>query len=137
MPDCFECTSLAKKALYKYSSFPFLSPYVHTNNIHKTVIIAAAKSTRRKRTNKPAEVLRQRRHRGIIQRELSEIYQLHQTIGQPDSATYIPRLLPPLLPSLLVPLLPLLPSLLLPLLSLLSNHHTTTTVLRPVPGPPG
>jgi len=25
MPELFECTSLAKKALYKYSSFPFLS----------------------------------------------------------------------------------------------------------------
>jgi len=25
MPERFECTSLAKKALYKYSSFPFLS----------------------------------------------------------------------------------------------------------------
>jgi len=24
MPERFECTSLAKKALYKYSSFPFL-----------------------------------------------------------------------------------------------------------------
>jgi len=25
MPERFECTSLSKKALYKYSSFPFLS----------------------------------------------------------------------------------------------------------------
>jgi len=25
MPERFECTTLAKKALYKYSSFPFLS----------------------------------------------------------------------------------------------------------------
>jgi len=24
MPERFDCTSLAKKALYKYSSFPFL-----------------------------------------------------------------------------------------------------------------
>jgi len=29
MPECFECTTLAKKALYKYSSFPFLSFYIH------------------------------------------------------------------------------------------------------------
>ena len=34
MPECFECTTLAKKALYNYSSFPFFSwlwgdhPYV-------------------------------------------------------------------------------------------------------------
>jgi len=26
MPERFECTTLAKKALYKYSSFPFLFP---------------------------------------------------------------------------------------------------------------
>jgi len=30
MPECFECTTLAKKALYKYSSFPFLSFPLHT-----------------------------------------------------------------------------------------------------------
>jgi len=82
------------------NTLPFLSHNAHTDNIHKTVITAAAKSTRRKRAHKPAEVLRQCRDWGIIQRELGEIYQLHQTIGQPDSATYIPRLLLPLLPSL-------------------------------------
>jgi len=32
MPECFECTTLAKKALYKYSSFPF-SLYV-TQRVH-------------------------------------------------------------------------------------------------------
>jgi len=28
MPERFECTALAKKALYKYSSFPFLLQYL-------------------------------------------------------------------------------------------------------------
>jgi len=31
MPQRFVCTTLAKKALYKYSSFPFLSPLDHSN----------------------------------------------------------------------------------------------------------
>jgi len=30
MPECFECTTLAKKALYKYFSFPFPLGTAHT-----------------------------------------------------------------------------------------------------------
>jgi len=38
MPERFECTTLAKKALYKYSSFPFLSfPTSRESNDFKNV----------------------------------------------------------------------------------------------------